>query len=146
MSDSIAPHPTHSAHQRTVDLVVGCVTVLAAIMLCGMLFNVPPLILYPVPVVVGLIMFLGSHTRHGASTAVTTGIGIYTAALLVMFIVMGTTRHSLETFGGLPIATGVLVYIVWPATAISSGLFYAWIYSHWIAGDEEVVPPAELVE
>lgn len=124
---------------RFITGAVASVTILAAVMLIGMVADLPDLIVYPVPLMVGTLMLLGCASPTGLHPRVLAPIGGYTVCLLVVMSVMSATRHSTELFGGLPIATGILVYVLWPFTALTAGGLYAWIYRAALRSDTDSV-------
>lgn len=127
---------------RFITGAVMAVTVLAAVMLIGMVADLPDLIIYPVPILVGTLMLLGCASPTGLHRGVLAPIAGYTVVLLVVMSVMAATRHSTALFGGLPVATGILVYILWPFTVFTAGALYAWVYRVALSKDAEVSPAA----
>ncbi|GAA2094959.1 sodium:solute symporter family protein [Brevibacterium salitolerans] len=122
-------NPEEENAHRAVGILVGAVTSISAIMLAGMLFDLPDLIIYPTPLMVGLVMMLGCLGSGASLSAVRVPLLGYTAVLLILMTAMAATRDSSVLFGGLPLATGILVYVLWPFSTLSAGLLYAWIYS-----------------
>lgn len=114
---------------RFVSLSVGVITALCALMLVGMVADLPDLIIYPVPVLVGAIMLLGCADRTGAHRRAIVPIVAYTTILLVLMVAMAATRSADSQLWGLPIATGLLVYVIWPFTVFTAGALYAWIFT-----------------
>jgi sodium/proline symporter len=127
---------------RFITGAVTAVTVLAAVMLIGMVADLPDLIIYPVPILVGTLMLLGCASPTGLHRGVLAPIAGYTVVLLVVMTLMAATRHSTALLGGLPVATGILVYILWPFTVLTAGALYAWVYRVALSKDTENSPAA----
>ena len=121
-----------------VDGLVACIAVASAIVLVGMLADLPALIFCVTPVLVGLFMYLSSHKDGVTSKKVTLVITAYTIVLLVLFALMYIFQNGVGTFGGLPISMGILLYVAWPFSAVSAGLLYAWVYRTWLSHDSGV--------
>jgi len=118
-----------------IDGLVAAIAIASAIVLVGMVVDLPALIFCMAPVLVGLFMYLSSHKNGATSKKVTTVITIYTLVLLVLFALMYGLQDGSGTFGGLPISMGILIYVAWPFSAISAGLLYAWVYRTWLSHD-----------
>ena len=132
-----APVRTVSEHDGRVDGLVACIAIASAVVLVGMLVDIPGLIFCILPVLVGLFMYLSSHKNGATSKKVTWVIIAYTIVMVVMFALMYFGQSSSRTFGSLPVSMGILLYIAWPFSAISAGLLYAWVYRTWLSRDVE---------
>ncbi|SMY01090.1 hypothetical protein [Brevibacterium aurantiacum] len=128
-----APVRTVSERDGRIDGLVACIAIASAVVLVGMLVDIPGLIFCMVPVLVGLFMYLSSHKNGETSKKVTWVIISYTFVMLVLFALMYFGQSGSGTFGGLPISMGILLYIAWPFSAISAGLLYAWVYRTWLS-------------
>lgn len=126
---------TINENDGRVDGLVACIAAAAAIVLVGMLADLPALIFCVAPVLVGLFMYLSSHKNGETSKKVTLVITAYTIVLLVLFALMYIAQSSDSTFGGLPVSMGILLYVAWPFSAVSAGVLYAWVYRTWLSHD-----------
>lgn len=141
-----APVSTISARDGRVDGLVTCIAAASAIVLLGMLADLPGLIFCMAPVLVGLFMYLSSHKNGATSKKVTWVITAYTVVLLALFALMYFGQTGSSTLGGLPLSMGVLLYIAWPFSAISAGLLYAWVYKTWLSRGNETPNPSTAAE
>ncbi|WP_084500167.1 sodium:solute symporter family protein [Brevibacterium album] len=132
-----------AAAGRTVGRLVGALSLICAVMLVGMLADLPALIIYPTPVLVGVIMLLGCAGDPGVLRAVRVPLLAYTGVLFVLMTAMAATRHSEAVFGGMPVATGILLYVIWPFTTVTAGLLYAWVHSLTLRSAPAEAPRAE---
>lgn len=130
-----APLRAVDENDGRIDGLVASIAIASAVVLVGMVVDLPALIFCMAPVLVGLFMYLSSHKDGATSKKVTTVITVYTLVLLVLFVLMYGLQDGSGTFGGLPISMGILIYIAWPFSAISAGLLYAWVYRTWLSRD-----------
>ena len=120
-----------------IDGLVATIAAASAIVLVGMIADLPVLIFCMAPVLVGLFMYLSSHKDGATSKKVTWVIIAYTIVLLILFALMYFWQNGPGTFGGLPVSMGILLYVAWPFSAVSAGLLYAWVYRTWLSHDIE---------
>ena len=120
---------------RSADQLVIAVSAIAALMLAGMLFDLWWLIFYPIPALILVFMLLGGTNRSGSFRGVRSGITAYCAVLLALFVPMGALQGADLQMFGLQFSMGLMLYVVWPFTVLTSGLLYAWVYSSWLRRD-----------
>ena len=125
------------------DVLVGVLFVLTSTAALGMLFDVWRLVYYCIPAAAGLFMVMGSLSRRDTwSPALLTVILTFTAILAALFFAADVTLSSDATVGGLPLATGIMVYILWPYSVLAGGLIYTWSYQRWLRKDNEDIDVA----
>lgn len=127
------PRPLNHSADRLVLAVTG----IATLMLLGMVFNLWWLIFYPIPALILVFMLLGGTNRAGSYRGVRTGIAAYCAVLLLLFVPMGALQNADMQMFGLQFSMGLMLYVVWPFTVLTSGLLYAWVYSSWLGRDHK---------
>lgn len=128
---------TRSKHHQAVHQLVLAATGVSVLMLLGMVFDVWWLIFYPIPVLIMIFMLLGSTNRAGSFRGVMPGILAYCAVLLLLFVPMGFLQNADLRLFGLQISMGLMLYVVWPFTVLTSGALYAWVYTTWLARDHQ---------
>lgn len=133
-------------YQTRMDLLVGILGFLVAAALAGLLFNVLFLVLLPLPLMIALLMFLATMQGDGAwndrSTIV--ALVVFNACSLILWVgALLTVGDDSPVFGGLPINTGLLIFIGWPFYTLLSGPLYAFCLgrnkkrSEWLVHESE---------
>lgn len=120
---------------RTDTLVaaIAAATLLATI---GMLADIWQIVYYALPVFVLLFMLMGSlNARDEWSPRALAPVIGFSAVLAVLFIAAGVLLESTTRLGGMPIASGLFLYVIWPLTVVGAPLTYAVVYSRWLAPD-----------
>lgn len=114
-------------------LVIGIASLGTAL---GSLFDVWPAVYYAVPILTVAFMLMGALNLSGAwHRANVTLISVFCALLFVLFVAAQMTLESTSLLGGLPIATAIFVYMIWPLTAIGAPLIYAAVHKSWLMKD-----------
>lgn len=102
----------------------------------GSIFNIWATVYYAVPLLTVAFMLMGALSLSGAwHRPNLTLIGVFCAALFVLFIAAQVTLESTSLLGGLPIATAIFVYMIWPLTAVGAPLVYAAVHKSWLTKD-----------
>lgn len=118
------------------DAVVAAVsgaTILAAV---GMLFDVWQAVYYAIPAFVLLFMLLGSLNADDAwSPRALVPVLAFWLPLTGLFVVAAVLIESTSELWGLPVSTGIFVYLIWPLSTVGAPLAYAVVYSRWLARD-----------
>lgn len=114
---------------QTISVIAVCML----LMLIGMLFDVPGLIFYPVPVLFLIFLLMGGINLEGRLSKVLPGLIAYAVIFGGLFIGMGLMQDDTSLVLGLPISTAILVYLIWPLTTLTSGALYAWVYQTWLS-------------
>jgi|SRR5699024_102749 len=110
--------------QKQVDKIVISISIVFLISLIGMIINVWELVYYPIPIITILLMILSYVDRLKESIVVRT-LTIFSLVTLVAFILAGFgITDTNQSFWGLSLGAGILVYIIWPLSAMS-GIVYA---------------------
>lgn len=142
-TNALGHQTSREEHDRRINVLVLAVGGIAAAMLVGMLFNIPALILYTTPLLIFVFMLLGGINRRGSYRGVLGPIIGYAIVLGIIIVLMGVLQSSDIMWFGLPISTGILVYVLWPFATISSGLMYAWVYHSWLSRDVTDESPSD---
>lgn len=102
----------------------------------GSLFDIWPAVYYAIPLLTVTFMLMGALSLSGAwHRANLTLIGVFCAALFGLFVAAQVTLESTSMMGGLPIATAIFVYMIWPLTAVGAPLIYAAVHKSWLMKD-----------
>lgn len=115
-------------YQAHVDWLVGILGLLVAAALAGLFFNVLFLILLPLPMMIALLMFLATMQRDGSwgDRVVVIALVLFNSFSLMLWVgALVTARDMAPFIAGLPINTGLLVFIGWPFYTLLSGPLYA---------------------
>ena len=124
-----APMPEHKRAGTLIHVVAG----IAAFALIGMLADVWQMVFLAVPLFAVAMMLMGSLRANGTwDRASSIGIVAYCAVLAVLVVWSILTASGDATLWGLPMSMGVIVYFIWPYTAIGAGLLYAFVFDRTI--------------
>ncbi len=119
-----------------MDALVLIVTVASLGTLLGSLFDFWATVYYSLPLLTAAFMLMGalnlSDAWHPANLALIAGFCVVMAGL---FIAAHATLDSTSLLGGLPIATAIFFYMIWPFTAIGGPLIYAAVHKSWLIKD-----------
>lgn len=120
---------------RVDRLVLVCfVTTVVAIV--GMFFDVWQLVYYSIPVLTVLFMLMGAlNKRDEWSPAVVVRMATFGGVILALFVIANVTLHSDALIGGLPAATAVFLFGIWPVATVGAPLLFAWVYHKWLRHD-----------
>ncbi|PXY27793.1 hypothetical protein [Prauserella muralis] len=125
-----------------VDRLVLLCFVATAVAVVGMVFDYWQLVYYAIPVLTALFLFMAALDRRDAwSTPVLAGVAAFGGVLLALFVAGNVLLHTDGWIGGLPAATAVFLYAVWPVTTVAAPLLYAWVYHTWLRHDVEDAEP-----
>jgi len=120
------------------DALVAVLTVATLFATVGMLFDIWQAVYYAVPACALLFMLLGSlNARNEWSPRALVPVLVFWVVLAALLVVAAVSLGSGRHLGGLPLSTGVFLYLVWPVSAIGAPLAYALVYSRWLARDLE---------
>ena len=124
-----APIPEHKRAGMLIHVFVG----VSAFALLGMLIDVWQMVFIAVPLFAVAMMLLGSLRANGTwDRPSSIAIGAYCAVLAVLVLWSIFTASGDAMFWGLPTSMGVIVYLIWPYTAIGAGLLYAFVFDRTI--------------
>lgn len=130
---------------RVDRLVLLCFAAMA-VAVVGMVFDYWQLVYYAIPVLTALFMFMAALNRRDAwSTPVLVGVAAFGGVLLALFVAGNVVLRTDGWIGGLPAATAVFVYAVWPITTVAAPLLFAWVYHTWLRHDVEDAEPESVV-
>lgn len=118
---------------RRMNQAITVIAISMALMLVGMLFDIPGLIFYPVPVLFLIFLLMGGVNLEGQLKKVLPGLVTYAVIFGGLFIAMVVLQDDTSLVLGLPISTAILVYLIWPFTTLTSGALYAWVYQTWLS-------------
>jgi sodium/proline symporter len=118
------------------DLLVAAVTAATLLAAIGMLFDVWQAVYYSIPAFVLLFMLLGSLNARDewSPGALVPVVGLW-LVLAGLFVAAGALLGSSGELGGLPVSTGIFLYLIWPISTIGASLVYAVVYTRWLAHD-----------
>lgn len=127
-----------------IDALVAVFTVATFVAAVGMIFDVWQGVYYSIPVFSFLFMLIGSlNARDEWSPQALVPVVAFGVVLAGLFVVAGVLIESDTTWGGLPAATAVFTYLVWPVSVVGAPLAYAAVYQGWLsrdAGMEKAAP------
>jgi sodium/proline symporter len=119
-----------------VDALVAVSFVAIAIASAGMMFDWWLAVYYAIPVLTAVFMLMGSlNMRDGWSRSMVAQVSAFGLALVALFAVSHATLNGEGTLGGLPTSTAVMVYVIWPLTAVVAPLLYTPLYQTWLRHD-----------
>lgn len=128
---SRTPEPDH----KRADTLIHAFVAVAAFSLIGMFTDTWQLVFLSVPLFAVVMMLLGSARADGTWERTSTiAIGVYCAGLAVLVVWSILTASSDATLWSLPMSMGVIVYFIWPYTAVGAGLLYAFVFDRTIDG------------
>ncbi|PRX46669.1 hypothetical protein B0I33_107246 [Prauserella shujinwangii] len=123
-------------HVDRVDRLVLLCFVTTTVAIVGMVFDHWQLVYYSIPVLTALFLLMAALNRRGEwSAPVVTGVAAFGGVMLALFVASNIALHTDELIGGLPAATAVFVYAVWPFTTVAAPLLFAWVYHRWLRHD-----------
>lgn len=124
-----APVPEYKRAGTLIHVFAG----VAAFALIGMLADVWQMVFLAVPLFAVAMMLMGSLRANGTwDRASSTAIVGYCAVLAVLVVWSILTASGDSTLWGLPTSMGVIVYLIWPYTAVGAGLLYAFVFDRTI--------------
>lgn len=126
---SAAPEPNH----KRADLLIHAFAAISAFALVGMLIDVWQMVFLTVPLFAVVLMLKGSLRSDGTwERQSTIGIVGYCVILagLVAWSILSYTSDA--TLWGIPMSMAVIVYFIWPYTAVVAGLLYAFVFDRTI--------------
>ena len=124
-----APVPEYKRAGTLIHVFAG----IAAFALIGMLADVWQMVFLAVPLFAVAMMLMCSLRANGTwDRASSIGIVAYCAVLAVLVVWSILTASGDATLWGLPMSMGVIVYFIWPYTAIGAGLLYAFVFDRTI--------------
>lgn len=123
------PKPQHKRAGTLIHAFAG----VSAFALIGMLTDTWQVVFLAVPLFAVAMMLMGSLRADGtwdrpssiAITAYCGGLGV-----LVLWSILTASGDSM--LWGLPTSMGVIVYLIWPYTAVGAGLLYAFVFDRTI--------------
>lgn len=133
MQANEVPFQVKQTSDRRMNQAIAVIAVCMGLMLIGMLFDVPGLIFYPVPVLLLIFLLMGGINLEGQIKKVLPGLVAYAVIFGGLFTTMGLLQDDTSLVLGLPISSAILVYLIWPFTTLTSGALYAWVYQTWLS-------------
>lgn len=129
LDPSVAPEPNH----KRADLLIHAFVAISAFALVGMLIDVWQMVFLSVPLFAVVLMLKGSLRSDGTwEKQSTMGILGYCAVLAGLVVWSILTFSSDATLWGIPMSMAVIVYFIWPYTAVGAGLLYAFVFDRTI--------------
>lgn len=124
-----APVPEYKRAGTLIHVFAG----IAAFALMGMLADIWQMVFLAVPLFALAMMLMGSLRANGTwDRASSLAIIGYCAVLAVLVVWSILTASGDAMFWGLPMSMGVIVYLIWPYTAVGAGLLYAFVFDRTI--------------
>ena len=116
--------------QRRIDILVIALTALIAISSIAMFIDSAVLLFIIAPITMAVLLYLSvvEVPKGAGKTQALVALHIFNmihAFLWVGMLVMLPLKEA--TFGGLPPSTGLMIYILWPFSAIAGSLLYAYV-------------------
>lgn len=122
--------------QNKVDMLVLASAILLLVMLVGMVFDIWPFVFFTIPILSAVLLGLGAlnvQEKWGPLVPWIVGFGIVSTVLFI-WAGMGMLDQE-QSFGGLSLSAGVLVYVIWPLSSLTLGLLYAYMFKKWLKWD-----------
>ncbi|PXY25183.1 hypothetical protein BAY59_24495 [Prauserella coralliicola] len=116
--------------QRRIEVLVAILTVLVIISLIGMFLDSSAIMFLAAPVIVAVLLYLSvAEVPAGPDrTAAAAAIHVFNLAHAAVWVgILVTLQVHEATFWGLPPASGLLVYVFWPFSAVAASLLYAYV-------------------
>lgn len=130
---------------RVDRLVLSCFVVTTAAIV-GMVFDYWQLVYYSIPILTVLFMLMGALNRKQRwPGAPVIGVIAFGASFLALFVIADVALYADSRIGGLPAATAVFLYVIWPVTTVAAPLLFAWVYHNWLRHDVEDAEPEPVV-
>lgn len=118
------------------DAVVAAVSVATLAAAIGMLFDVWQAVYYAIPAFALLFMLLGSlNSRNEWSPQALVPVLVFWVPLAALFVAAAALIDNSVELWGLPVSTGIFVYLIWPLSTVGAPLAYAAVYRRWLARD-----------
>ncbi|MCD2261352.1 hypothetical protein K3888_01410 [Dietzia aurantiaca] len=126
---ALAPEPDH----KRADMLIHAFAAVSAFALVGMLVDVWQMVFLTVPLFAVVLMLKGSLRSDGTwERQSTIGIVGYCAVLAGLVAWSILSYNSDTTLWGIPMSMAVIVYFIWPYTAVVAGLLYAFVFDRTI--------------
>ncbi|WP_199433671.1 hypothetical protein [Qaidamihabitans albus] len=130
---------------RVDRLVLFCFTT-TTVAIVGMAFDYWQLVYYSIPVLTALFMLMAAlNRREEWSRPVVVGVAVFGGVMLTLFVAGNVALHTDGRIGGLPVATAVFLYAIWPVTTVAAPLLFAWAYHKWLRHDVEDAETGSVV-
>ena len=134
MSDTaLDPISAPQPDRTRADMLIHAFAAVSALALVGMLIDVWQLVFLTIPLFAVVMMLKGSLRSDGTwerqSTIGIIGYCVVLAGLVVWSIL---SDGSDTTLWGIPMSMAVIVYFIWPYTAVVAGLLYAFVFDRTI--------------
>lgn len=115
-------------NQQRIDRFILAFTVLLIVCMVGLISNNLTLIIVPLPVMLAVLMLLGSLDINGrwpsqGSLMLIIAFNVLSVALWVIALV--SVGSAGTTLAGIPLEVGILVVVAWPVYTAMSGPLYA---------------------
>ena len=127
--------PTPMDHRRRSALVNAFVAV-AAVATVGMLVNSWIVVWLCIPAFATVMFLQGALTHKDTwDRAALLAVAAFCLGLFVLFFAVVFTESSDATLWGLPLSMALVVYVIWPYTAIGAGVLYAFVFEKSLKND-----------
>lgn len=129
------------------DALVAAIVVTIAAATAGMLFDWWFLVYYAIPALTTVLMLMGSLNRSDLwSKAMVGQVTAFGTTLVVLLAIAHVALGGGGTLGGLPTSMAILLYVVWPVTAVVGPLLYTTLYSTWLRHDLQEIAVHESAQ
>ena len=131
-----APEPDH----KRADMLIHAFALVCVFALIGMLADIWQIVFLSVPLFALVLMLKGSLRADGSwEKQSTMAIVAYCAGLAVLVLWSILSFGGGTTLWGIPTSMAVIVYFIWPYTAVVAGLLYALVFDRTIDEKRSVV-------
>lgn len=129
------PQNTQMNHRRR-SILIDVFVAVAAVSTLGMLFDSWIVVWLSIPAFAAVMLLQGALDQEDRwNRSALTAVIAFCAVLAALFIAVVLTEGSDVRWWGLPVSMALIVFVIWPYTAIVAGLLYAFVFDRSLRHD-----------